>query len=204
MGFGWTDRNASINATERMKGSTKVLALGPTVYSFQPNGNAGAAPEPVAVAVGEIAVQGVTMTGDSGGPSFDGSGALTALVSRGYNDALYGPGTFTLVAAHLATIDAALASSGNVAPADAGTEPPDASPPAADAALPRDPAPGQDTPAETASDSSGGCAVTSPAREPAPLGAALVLALGIVAWVRRGSGGRRGGTGSLPPPSRLP
>jgi hypothetical protein len=113
MGFGWTDRAAMINATERMKGTTSVLALGATVTSFKPFGDASAMSEPLAIANGEVAVNGLTMTGDSGGPAFDASGRLAALVSRGYNDALYGPGTFTSIAAHLATIDAALVATGN-------------------------------------------------------------------------------------------
>ena len=129
MGFGWTDRMATINATERMKGTTSVLVQGPTVYTFQPLGDAMAAPAKVAIATGEIGVQGITMTGDSGGPAFDAMGRLTAVVSRGYADAYYGPGTLTTVAAHLATIDAALMATGNAPPAkdggaDAATPPP--------------------------------------------------------------------------------
>jgi hypothetical protein len=113
MGFGWTDTAATINATERMRGNTTVLALGPFVYTFKPNGNPMSADALVAIASGEIAVQGITMTGDSGGPAFDASGRIAAVVSRGYGDATYGPGTFTTLAAHLAVIDAALAATGN-------------------------------------------------------------------------------------------
>lgn len=140
MGFGWTDRDATVNATERMKGTTHVLALGPAVVMFQPLADAAAPPQAVAIASGEIAVSGITMTGDSGGPAFDASGRLAALVSRGYSDAYYGPATFTTLAAHLATIDAALAATGN-APAlpDAGSD--------------------ADTPAEPAPDAGGTLAV---------------------------------------------
>jgi len=124
MGFGWTDRNATINATERMKGTTHVLALGPVVYMFQPLGDAAAQPASVAIASGEIGIEGITMTGDSGGPAFDVDGKLSALVSRGYADAYYGPGTLTTLAAHLTTIDAALVATGNAPVADAGTDAP--------------------------------------------------------------------------------
>jgi len=137
MGFGWTDRAATINATERMKGSTTALALGPVVHTFRPYGDAAQAFQSVAVAAGELAVTGVTMTGDSGGPAFDADGALAALVARGYADPSYGPGTFTMVAAHLATIDDALAKSGNVV-ADAGADAAADAPAPSDAAAPTD------------------------------------------------------------------
>ncbi|MDB4936612.1 MAG: hypothetical protein JWP87_3584, partial [Labilithrix sp.] len=122
MGFGWTDRNATINADQRMKGTTSVLALGPTVYAFNPLGDPMATSQSVAIATGELGVQGITMTGDSGGPAFDANGKLAALVSRGYSDAYYGPGTFTAIAAHLATIDGALAASGNPPMPDGGDD----------------------------------------------------------------------------------
>jgi hypothetical protein len=140
MGFGWTDRMATVNATQRMSGDTSVLALGPVVYTFKPFGDAMTADDVVAAAAGEIAVQGITMTGDSGGPAFDAAGRLAAVVSRGYTDALYGPGTFTTLAAHLATIDAALAATGNIT--DGGVDTlPDALAPRPDAgdAAPADP-----------------------------------------------------------------
>lgn len=177
MGFGWTDRNASINATERMKVTTNVLALGPVVYSFKAFGDASAPPQPLAIAAGEIAVGGSTMTGDSGGPAFDGAGQLAAIVSRGYGDAYYGPGTFTSIAAHLATIDAALVASGNAPVADAGT---DAAPaaPGADAA-PRVPA----VPPEPQSDASS---------EAAPSAADEGCAIGPVAGRSRRTGGGSG------------
>ena len=134
MGFGWTDRNATVNASERMSGMTSVLALGPIVHSFKPLGDPMAVSQLVAIAAGEVGVEGITMTGDSGGPAFDASGRLAALVSRGFSDAYYGPGTFTTIAAHLATIDAALVATGNAPIADAGTpDPPDADAPVADA-----------------------------------------------------------------------
>lgn len=168
MGFGWTDRMATINADQRMSGTTSVLALGPTVYAFKPLGNPMSADELVAVAGGEIAVQGITMTGDSGGPAFDAAGRLTAVVSRGYADAFYGPGTFTTLAAHLATIDAALAATGNTP--DGGVDTlPDALAPRPDAggdAAPVDPVvdmPGADAAPPndaTPASSSGGCSVT--------------------------------------------
>jgi hypothetical protein len=129
MGFGWTDRNATVNATERMKAATTVLALGPTVLSFKPFGDAAMSSVPLAVAAGEIGVDGITMTGDSGGPAFDAAGRVAALVSRGYGDAYFGPGTFTVVAAHLATIDRAMAATGNGASADAGGDGSPAPPP---------------------------------------------------------------------------
>jgi hypothetical protein len=113
MGFGWTNPAATINATERMRGDTSVLALGPVVVTFKPFGDAMSADAMVAAAGGEIVVQGITMTGDSGGPAFDSAGRIAAVISRGYNDATYGPGTFTTLAAHLAIIDAALAATGN-------------------------------------------------------------------------------------------
>jgi hypothetical protein len=170
MGFGWTDRMATINATQRMSGTTSVLALGPVVYTFKPLGDAASPDNFVAAAGGEIAVQGITMTGDSGGPAFDASGRLAAVVSRGYSDAYYGPGTFTTLAAHLATIDAALAATGNipdggvdmlpdaVAPKpDAGGDAggPDTNPP-----LDQDAAFGASPTAAAPSSSSGGCSAT--------------------------------------------
>jgi hypothetical protein len=114
MGFGWTNPAATINATERMRGDTSVLSLGPVVVTFKPFGDAMSADAMVAAAAGEVVVQGITMTGDSGGPAFDSAGRIAAVISRGYNDATYGPGTFTTLAAHLAVIDAALAATGNV------------------------------------------------------------------------------------------
>ncbi len=114
MGFGWTNPAATINATERMRGDTSVLALGPVVVTFKPFGDAMSADAMVAAAAGEVVVQGITMTGDSGGPAFDSAGRIAAVISRGYNDATYGPGTLTTLAAHLAVIDAALAATGNV------------------------------------------------------------------------------------------
>ncbi len=113
MGFGWTNPAATINANERMRGGTSVLALGPVVYTFKPFGDPMSADAMVAAAGGEIVVQGITMTGDSGGPAFDSAGRIAAVISRGYDDATYGPGTFTTLAAHLAIIDAALAATGN-------------------------------------------------------------------------------------------
>jgi hypothetical protein len=113
MGFGWTNPAATINATERMRGDTSVLALGPVVYTFKPFGDPMSADAMVAAAGGEVVVQGITMTGDSGGPAFDAAGRIAAVISRGYNDATYGPGTLTTLAAHLAVIDAALAATGN-------------------------------------------------------------------------------------------
>lgn len=203
MGFGWTDRNATINATERMKGTTNVLALGPVVYSFKAFGDASAPSQPVAVAAGEIAVNGVTMTGDSGGPAFDGAGRLAAIVSRGYNDAYYGPGTFTTIAAHLATIDAALVASGNAPVADAGLAD-DASTTPGNDASPGGPGgpvvpPGGDTDAsDVGSGSSGGsdgCSVTASTKRRRDDGrtrmhdgaaALVVLALGLARRTRRG------------------
>jgi hypothetical protein len=195
MGFGWTDRNATVNATERMSGTTSVLALGPTVYSFKPLGDPMATSQPLAIAAGEVGVEGITMTGDSGGPAFDSSGRLAALVSRGYSDAYYGPGTFTGIAAHLATIDAALVATGNAPIADAGApEPPDggSSPDAADAGPPLE------TPPPDARDggdedpgfghASSGCAVvarpTQSSRTEPDLAAAACVALAI-AFARR-------------------
>jgi hypothetical protein len=190
MGFGWTDRNATINANERMKGTTSVLALGPVVYSFKPFGDPMATSQPVAVATGELAVDGITMTGDSGGPAFDASGRLAALVSRGYSDAYYGPGTFTSIAAHLATIDAALAATGNAPVADGGIDPlPDAA--AVDGSAPAPAAPaapaaiadagGGDAPAES---TTSGCTASSDRGR--HHGAALLLGLvSALALIRR-------------------
>lgn len=192
MGFGWTDRNASVNATERMKVTTNVLALGPVVYSFKAFGDASAPPQPLAIAAGEIAVVGSTMTGDSGGPAFDGAGQLAAIVSRGYGDAYYGPGTFTTIAAHLATIDAALVASGNGPVADAGN---DAASPAPDAdAAPRVPVVPPDPPADASSEAAPaadeGCSIarsttTTPSRNPG--GVITAAALALVAVLRRRS-----------------
>lgn len=205
MGFGWTDHNASVNATERMKGATSVLALGPIVYSFKPNGDPMATSQLVAIAAGEIGVQGITMTGDSGGPAFDSTGQLAALVSRGYADASYGPGTFTAVAAHLATIDAALVASGNPPVADAGSDahvdtlPPPGGRPAADSGMPPryDGPPGDDvlgkgTPPSGDSSGgggSGGCSLVRGAHRSSPASdgaaAALAITLGLLVARRR-------------------
>jgi hypothetical protein len=199
MGFGWTDRNATVNATERMKGATSVLALGPIVYSFKPNGDPMAASQLVAIASGELGVQGVTMTGDSGGPAFDSTGQLAALVSRGYGDPSYGPGTFTAVAAHLATIDAALVASGNAPVADAGSDahvdtlPPPGGRPAADSGVPprNDGPPGNDVlggsdKAAASPNDSGGCSVVTGAhRSAASDGAAAALAMTLGLLVAR-------------------
>jgi len=194
MGFGWTDRMATVNAAQRMSGSTSVLALGPVVYTFKPFGDAMTADDMVAAAAGEIAVQGITMTGDSGGPAFDAAGRLAAVVSRGYADAFYGPGTFTTLAAHLATIDAALAATGNIpdggvdtlpdaiAPRpDAGGDaesPPVEMPDAATVANPADPGSGH---------ASSGCsfATSMPKDETGSGAMALVAALGLALVKRR-------------------
>jgi hypothetical protein len=179
-----------------MKGATSVLALGPVVYSFKPNGDPTLASQLVAIATGEIGVKGVTMTGDSGGPAFDSSGQLAALVSRGYGDASYGPGTFTAIAAHLATIDAALVASGNAPVADAGgdghvdTLPP----PSADSGTPprNDGPPGDDVVggnnATAPSNDTAGCSVVTGAHRSAASDAtaSFVIALGLlVARFRR-------------------
>ena len=197
MGFGWTDRNASVNATQRMKGNTTALALGPTVHSFKPFGDASMASQPLAIAAGEVGVGGITMTGDGGGPAFDATGRIAALVSRGYGDAYCGPGTFTTLAAHLATIDAALAATGNAPPAiaDGGT---DAAPvpPAKDAGI-ADSGPGtttgdddagtaETTDAPTTSD--GGCQVGlhhRNTRAASVFGLVLLASLGLIARLRR-------------------
>lgn len=170
MGFGWTDRMATVNATMRMSRTTTVLALGPVVYTFKPFGDASSNDDTVAAAAGEIAVEGITMSGDSGGPAFDSSGALAAVVSRGYNDAYYGPGTFTTLAAHLAVIDAALAATGNIpdggvdtlpdaiAPKDSGPTTPN------DDGAPPDTADAQSTgplAATSSGDSTSGCSIAS-------------------------------------------
>ena len=154
MGFGWTDRMATVNATMRMSRSTTVLALGPVVYTFKPFGDASSNDDSVAAAAGEIAVQGITMSGDSGGPAFDSSGAIAAVVSRGYGDAYYGPGTFTTLAAHLAVIDAALAATGNIPDGGVDTLP--------DAIAPKDGA------AQNPSDS--GAPLETPERDSGPTG----------------------------------
>ena len=188
VGFGWTDRNATVNATERMRGLTHVLALGPVVYSFKPLGNQAATSELVAIAPGEVGVEGLTMTGDSGGPAFDATGQLAAIVSRGYSDALYGPGTFTSIAAHLATIDAALKATGNAPAADAGADAekppaPDAAPPkttppqaAPDAAVHGDPA---------APATSGGCRMVTAPRATSQRASALAAAIGLAMLASR-------------------
>lgn len=196
MGFGWTDRNATVNATERMKGSTSVLALGPTVFSFKPFGDTSMSSQPVAVASGEIAVNGLTMTGDSGGPAFDGAGRVAALVSRGYSDAYYGPATFTTLAAHLPVIDAALAATGNAVSApDAGA---DAGADARAAPAPSTPDGGAGTPdpggagsdagngaADEASSNEGGCTMSPASRKSSgPSALLLGLAFGIALAAR--------------------
>jgi hypothetical protein len=188
MGFGWTDRNATVNATERMKGATTVLALGPVVYSFKPLGDPMATSQPVAIATGELAVEGLTMTGDSGGPAFDASGRLAALVSRGYSDALYGPGTFTSIAAHLATIDAALAATGNAPMADGGVDtlPDAAAVTPKDASAPSSPLPEASAEPDAApTTTTSGCTVTR-ARNTAPWSALAALsALALLTTRRR-------------------
>lgn len=177
MGFGWTTPAATINATERMRGDTSVLALGPVVYTFKPFGDAMSADAMVAAAGGEIVVQGITMTGDSGGPAFDSAGRIAAVISRGYNDATYGPGTFTTLAAHLAVIDAALAATGNTA--DGGVDTlPDALAPKPDAGGDGALDPGFGVPATDAgvvtppgnatTSSSGGCSATAHRSTDAP------------------------------------
>jgi len=189
MGFGWLDKEATVNATQRMKGTTTVRALGPVVHGFKPFGDTGSATQLVVVAAGEIAIDGLTKTGDSGGPAFDAAGDVAAVVARGYADPSYGPGTLTTLAAHLATIDAALAASGNAPPpADAGA---DAAPtlPTRDASSsePTDPPPvappendGGTLAASSDGSSDGGCAVrpgsSSPGRAALAL-AGLALAL---------------------------
>ena len=195
MGFGWTDRMATVNATQRMSGTTSVLALGPVVYTFKPFGDAMMAEDTVAAAAGEIAVQGITMTGDSGGPAFDASGRLAAVVSRGYSDAFYGPGTFTTLAAHLATIDAALAATGNVT--DGGVDTlPDALAPKPDAGGDAETPPLEMPDAATAGPSavdpgtsrpSSGCSATTsaPADASSSSVGALIAALGLVLAKRR-------------------
>ena len=212
MGFGWTDRFASVNATERMSGNTSVLALGPVVYTFKPFGNAMSADDVVAAAGGEIVVQGITMTGDSGGPAFDAAGRIAAVVSRGYGDATYGPGTFTTLAAHLAVIDAALAATGNTP--DGGVDTlPDALAPKPDAgdAGPVDPGfggPGTDagavtSPGNATTSSSGGCSATGHASPGSPgadagSGAAIAtLGLLLLALAER----RRRGASATPSPA---
>lgn len=209
MGFGWTDRNATVNASERMKAEVSVLALGPLVYSFKPFGDAMATADAVAIAAGEVSVTGVTMTGDSGGPAFDSAGRLAALVSRGYGDAYYGPGTLTSIAAHLAIIDAALTATGNSPVADAGLDAagvapgdrgePSATPPAARPATDGGAADG------TSEGSPGGCsatghraasASTASARERTELAFALLALAGVGLTFLRRYGNRRAGPAS--------
>jgi hypothetical protein len=196
MGFGWTNPAATINATERMRGDTSVLAVGPVVFTFKPFGAPMSADAMVAAAGGELVVQGITMTGDSGGPAFDAAGRIAAVISRGYGDATYGPGTFTTLAAHLAVIDAALAATGNTQDGGVDTLPdalapkPDAgggsaSGPSdsADAALP----PGTGMVPGSSHSSSGCSAATSMPGRGSDLGAmALVAALALLSATRRG------------------
>jgi hypothetical protein len=197
MGFGWTDRMATINADMRMSRSTTVLALGPVVYTFKPFGDASSTDDSVAAAGGEIAVQGVTMAGDSGGPAFDSSGALAAVVSRGYGDAYYGPGTFTTLAAHLAVIDGALAATGNIPDGGVDTLPDAIAPKDAGPTSPSDPGAGLAMPdaaaAPTGADTgfgrpAPGCSVVrslSAHDDARAATAAIVAALGLVLARRR-------------------
>lgn len=207
MGYGWIDRAATINATERMKGTASVLGLGPVVYIFKPFDDGARATDRAAIAAGEIAVTGISASGDSGGPGFDAAGELAAIVARGYPDPAYGPGTMTTMAAHLATIDSALVASGNppLPPVDAGAD----AGPAADAGANADAGAGTGADAAAAADAgagaaadpgddgSGGCAATSrplPSSSSSTSTAALAvlgLALTAGALVRRSAGGTR-------------
>ncbi|MBX3186464.1 MAG: trypsin-like serine protease [Labilithrix sp.] len=202
MGFGWIDRNQSVNATERMRGSTNVLALGPTVHSFKPFGDAMATSQLVAVGPGEIAVSGVTTTGDSGGPGFDAAGDLATLVARGYGDPFYGPGTFTSVAAHLATIDDALTKSGNPPTSvDAGAPAQDAGVDAARPEVDAAPDPVDSGASAAAPDEASGCAIARASRS--PRGAVSVLALSILAALAARRAARpRSAPASLPARAR--
>jgi trypsin len=110
VGWGFTDRSATVNADEAMTGRTSALFIGPGILRFQPFGDAQYAESSVFVADGEVAVEGLSTAGDSGGPAFDENGEIAAIVARGFGDPLTGPASFTTTAAHLALVDAALAS----------------------------------------------------------------------------------------------
>lgn len=120
-GWGYID-DAQTQTTNVLRSKqVEVLAIGPLTYAFHPYDDTGNALQDQAVVDDELLVSfGTTAGGDSGGPAFDGDGAIVGTIARGYFTPSYGPSTLSAVHGHLEVIDEAFAAVGYTGAGGAG------------------------------------------------------------------------------------